>query len=115
MASCFCTTPWCWWSSFSLKEVARLCAGVFRCKVRDRRPDEDWTYNWVSSASYSELLPEDRIGNTPLRSSLTRFAGGLFSVRTGGFAKSGRQGTYLLEVLEGAEVPGLESSSSWSR
>ena len=78
-----------------------------------------WRGAGVQLGQFSFLLrvtADDRNGNLPLLWSLTRFAAGLFSVYTGGFAKSGRQETRLEEVLEDAEVPGVESSSSsWSR
>ena len=52
--------------------------------MQDRCSEEDRAYNLVSSASSSELPPDDRNGNLPLLSSLTHFAARLFSVRTGG-------------------------------
>ena len=105
----------CFWSSLSSKKVARFRAAVLCSKVQNRRSEEERAYSWVGSASFSELPPEDQNSDTLLLSSFWHFAAGM-SDRGRGFAKSGSKGTCLLEVLEDAEVPGVDSSSSsWSR
>ena len=66
--------------------------------VRDRRSKEEQVYSCIGSALSSELPAGDRNRDTLLASSLRRFAAGLLSDCGGGFAKSGRVETRLLNV-----------------